>query len=51
MGLCLFFLPNFPWATFIQGAMFIPDSRIVICVKLFVCFWRLFAVFEFCDNL
>ena len=27
MGLCLFFLLNFPGATFIQGAMFIPDSR------------------------
>ena len=29
MGLCLFFLPNFPGATFIQGATFIPDSRVV----------------------
>ena len=28
MGLCLFFLPNFPAATFIQGSMFIPDSRV-----------------------
>ena len=28
MGLGLFFLPNFPGATFIQGAKFIPDSRI-----------------------
>ena len=28
MGLRLFFLPNFPGATFIQGAKFIPDSRI-----------------------
>ena len=28
MGLCLFFLPNFPGATFILGAMFIPDSRV-----------------------
>ena len=28
MGLCLFFLPHFPAATFIQGAMFIPDSRV-----------------------
>ena len=26
--LCLFFLPNFPGATFIQGATFIPDSRV-----------------------
>ena len=29
MGLRLFFLPNFPEATFIQGAMFFPDSRVV----------------------
>ena len=29
MGLRLFFLPNFPGATFIQGDMFIPDSRVV----------------------
>ena len=28
MGLRLFFLPNFPAATFIQGATFIPDSRV-----------------------
>ena len=28
MGLCLFFLPNFPGATFIQGGTFIPDSRV-----------------------
>ena len=28
MGLGLFFLPNFPGATFIQGAKFIPDSII-----------------------
>ena len=28
MGLRLFFLSNFPGATFIQGAMFIPDSRV-----------------------
>ena len=28
MGLCLFFLPNFPAATFIQGATFIPDSGV-----------------------
>ena len=27
MGLRLFFLPNFPGATFIQGATYIPDSR------------------------
>ena len=26
MGLRLFFLPNFPGATFIAGAMFNPDS-------------------------
>ena len=29
MGLRLFFLPNFPGAMFIQGATFIPDSRVV----------------------
>ena len=28
MGLRLFFLPNFPEAAFIQGATFIPDSRV-----------------------
>ena len=28
MGLRLFFLPNFPGATFIQGGTFIPDSRV-----------------------
>ena len=28
MGLCRFFLPNFPGAMFIQGATFIPDSRV-----------------------
>ena len=28
MGLRLFFLTNFPGATFIQGATFIPDSRV-----------------------
>ena len=27
-GLCLLFLSNFPEATFIQGATFIPDSRV-----------------------
>ena len=27
MGLRLFFLPNFPGATFIQRATFIPDFR------------------------
>ena len=30
MGLRLFFLPNFPGAMFIQGATFIPDSRVHI---------------------
>ena len=35
MGLRLFFLPNFPGATFIQGATFIPDSRVIdMCWKL-----------------
>ena len=28
MGLRLFFLTNFPGAMFIQGATFIPDSRV-----------------------
>ena len=28
MGLLLFFLPKFPRAIFIQGAMFILDSRV-----------------------
>ena len=28
-GLLLLFLPNFPGATFIQGATFIPDSRVL----------------------
>ena len=28
-GLCLLFLPNVPGATFIQGGMLIPDSRVV----------------------
>ena len=28
MGLRLFFLPNFPGATFIQRSTFIPDSRV-----------------------
>ena len=36
MGLRLFFLPNFPSATFIQGATFIPDSRVVTNKKLLV---------------
>ena len=30
MGLRLLFIPNFPGATFIQEAMFIPDSRVCI---------------------
>ena len=29
MGLRLFFLPNCPGAAFIQGATFIPDSRVI----------------------
>ena len=29
MGLRLFFLPNFPGTMFIQGATFIPDSRVI----------------------
>ena len=31
MGLRLFFLTNFPGATFIQGATFIPDSIEYLC--------------------
>ena len=27
-GLCLFFSPNVPWATFIQGATLIPEYRL-----------------------
>ena len=34
MGLRLFFLPNFPGAMFIQGATFIPDSRVGIGMHL-----------------
>ena len=26
--LCLLFLPNVPWAMFIEGGTFIPDSRV-----------------------
>ena len=29
-GICLFFLSNFPGATFIQGATFIPDSKVTL---------------------
>ena len=29
MGLRLFFFPNFPGAMLIQGATFIPDSRVL----------------------
>ena len=31
MGLRLFFLSNFPGSMFIQGASFIPDSRVYFC--------------------
>ena len=37
-GLCLLFLPNVPWAMFIQGGTFIPDSRVGST--------RLFIVYE-----
>ena len=40
MGLLLFFLPNFPGAMFIQGATFIPDSRVREEKWLF---WDLFS--------
>ena len=33
MGLRLFFLLNFPGAMFIQGATFIPDSRVLTFFK------------------
>ena len=36
MGLRLFFLPNFPGATFIQGATIIPDSRVVWILHIFL---------------
>ena len=36
MGLRLFFLPNFSEATFIQGATFISDSRVL---KYSLCEW------------
>ena len=36
MGLRLFFLPNFPGATFIQGGTFIPDSRVRVTTQLIV---------------
>ena len=32
MGLCLFFLPNLPGATFIQGGTLIPDSRVTALI-------------------
>ena len=41
MGLRLFFLPNFSGATFIQGGMFIPDSRVVGCPARQVELWEL----------
>ena len=39
MGLCLFFLPNFPGAILIQGATFIPDTRVahLVSIKSMVC--------------
>jgi hypothetical protein len=42
MGMCLFFFQNFPGATFIQGDMFIPDSRVHVYIAItklakFVC--------------
>jgi hypothetical protein len=32
MGLHLLFLPNFPVATFIHGATFILDSRVLMSI-------------------
>ena len=32
-GAMFIVLPNVPGATFIQGGMFIPDSRVVKCYK------------------
>ena len=41
-GLHLFFLSNFPEATFIQGAMSIPDSRVMtLHGRHFICTYRL----------
>jgi hypothetical protein len=34
MGLRLFFLLNFPGATFIQGGTFIPNSRVLVQANL-----------------
>ena len=40
MGLRLSFLPNFPGAMFIQGGMFIPDSRVTKVARPdFSSFW------------
>ena len=38
--LCLFFLSNFPGATFIQGATSIPNSRVVIFQSRFRTAWN-----------
>jgi hypothetical protein len=43
MGLCLFFLTNFTGAMFIQGATFIPDSRVSDQISLKIQFCRLFS--------
>ncbi len=50
MGLRLFFLQNFPAATFIQGATFIPDSRVVeFYISLLISFRDVIALF-LCDK-
>ena len=41
MGLRLFFMQKFPGATFIQGGMFIADSRVVGCPARQVELWEL----------
>ena len=53
MELRLFFLPNFPGATFIQGATIIPDSRVTEELKplsLFESFENILHKFWFWYN-
>ena len=35
-GLCLLFFPNVPGAMFIQGAMLIPESRVLFHIHFLV---------------
>ena len=52
MGLRLFFLTNFPGAMFIQGATFIPDSRVIPFVlwQGKSNFWRNSSIKNFYQN-